>query len=189
MKKPKSLPLFQRILLYSAAALITASCTSEPPKDSYTDSVRNNSPSERDAIVQRNMADVQLAAEHFSADHGLDKFPGSLDENFMSYFPGGTENQTAAPNGLANPYNGSLEFPIFVEAGSNTGSLNLAPVKTPFDVRALRSSKRFKIQAGIIVFFALEGNKGYAIVGGAHDNYALMDKQNDGEILVLSNID
>lgn len=175
-----------KAMLLSAALLLSAGCSNH----SSEDLISRNSESDymRDEIVQRNMANVQIAAEHYCADHEPDKFPTKLDDAFLTYLPGGTENKVPSSTGQPNPFTGKLEFPIVIKAGSKEFP-ELPVIRTPDDVRQLRDGKRFKIGQGVIVYFALENAAGYAIVGGAHDCYSLMDHLNDGKVLVFSNID
>ena len=153
---------------------------------------REDNPLGRDIIVERNMGIIQTAVEHYAADHGMDKYPTELDESFQSYFPGGDENRVATQIGLLNPFTAEFEFPIFVsKANSNAQEIikDLPPVSTVEELKKLRSGRRFALKKGTILIVPSADAKGYAIVGGAHDDLALIDHQNHGQILVLSNLD
>lgn len=179
--------MWQTKTLFSLAVLFFIfGCGQHKEADSIS-AIADPSAYQRDEMVERNMAAVQVAAEHYSADHEPDKFPIKLDDAFLSYFPSGTENKVPASSGQPNPFTGKLEFPIVIAAGDRQGGL--PAIRTADDVRNMRAGGRFKIGQGVIVYFALDNAAGYAIVGGAHDCYALMDRLNDGKVLVFSNID
>jgi hypothetical protein len=126
---------------------------------------------EKDKIVWTNMRDLQTAAEHFAANHGGDKYPTEIDDDFKSYLPGGAEDgRTPRPVGLINPFNGSNEWPT------------LGSVK---DVLSVRNAPPPIIRPGGIEYSSLEGGAGYAIIGGGHDGKALTDY--DGKTLVFTN--
>jgi hypothetical protein len=127
---------------------------------------------ERDEEVRENMRSVQVAAEHYAADHHSVHYPTAIDDDFKTYFRGGVEGQTAAPVGLVNPFTSKNEFPTL-------GTLD-NPVSA-------RSGPRFEIKPGAIQYCPLANGRGYAVVGGAHDGKALMDIFNPGQILVLTN--
>jgi hypothetical protein len=127
----------------------------------------------RDQRVRENMREVQMAAEHYAGDHGGSTYPKEIDDSFKSYFPGGTEGKTAAVVGPANPYTGMNEFPA-------TGTLK--------DVKTVRFGQTPPVvKRGRIEYSPLGGDQGYAIIGGGHDDKALMDPNNPDQILVLSN--
>jgi hypothetical protein len=128
---------------------------------------------EKEEDLRRNMRLVQVAAEHFAADHGSATYPVAVDDSFKTYFRGGIEGQTPAPVGLVNPFSGSNEFPTLGHIG---------------DPISARSGERFSIMPGAIQYSPLDSGKGYAIVGGAHDGRALMDIYNPSQVLVLTNV-
>lgn len=130
---------------------------------------------EKEKQVRENMRTVQIAAEHFAADHGNINYPVAVDDMFKTYFPGGTEGHQVAPVGLINPFTSVNEFP----------TLGRMQVKTAED---LRHSTRFPVPRGTIQYLPLDGGHSYAIVGGAHDDQVLMDELNPGQILVFSNL-
>lgn len=127
----------------------------------------------REERVRDNMRQVQLAVEHYAADHGNCNYPLAMDESFKTYLPGGIDGQRPSPVGPANPFSGLNEFP-------SIGS-------TIKDVKALRFGKPLSIAVGTIEYTPLKGGSSYAIVGGSHDGKMLMDPANPDQVLVLSN--
>jgi hypothetical protein len=120
------------------------------------------------------MQRVQLAAEHYAADHNTDQYPVSIDDDFKSYLPGGQEGSVPAPMGPVNVFTGVNQFP------------ELGNIK---DVHSVRFGQRFSIRRGTIQYCPLKNGKGYAIIGGAHDDQAMMDVLNPGQVLVFSNFE
>lgn len=174
---------------------LLTSCSVQKPVEKEVhlfqeDSAKDNS-LERDVILEQNMTTVQWAAEHYSSDHGLEKFPQILDDDYLSYFPGGMEQQIPAPTGPIDPFTGKFEFPLVLSANSIEQEKfpALPQIRTADDVKALRKSKRLPLKRGLVIYFSLPEGKGYAIIGGAHDDLTLTDKINEGQILVLSNFD
>lgn len=124
--------------------------------------------------VRHNMKTAQLAAEHYAADHSGTNYPAVMDDVFKTYFPGGQDGRRPAPVGMVNPFTGENEFPIVSHV-----------VKDPVTAQ---NQPRFEVPKGKIYYCILNDGKGYAIVGGAHDDKALMDKNNPEHVLVLSNV-
>jgi hypothetical protein len=120
------------------------------------------------------MRNTQVAAEHYAADHGSINYPTSIDDMFKTYFAGGEGGRRPAPVGPVNPFTGENEFPY----------LGTARAKSAEEIRR---SKRIEIQRGKVEYIPLEGGKGYAIIGGAHDDKILLDDLNPGSNLVYSN--
>ena len=129
---------------------------------------------QRNTEVREAMQRIQVAAEHFAADHGSDHYPTKIDDEFKSYMFGGQEGVSPAPIGEVNKYTGVGEFPEF-------GSFK--------DVHSLRCGPRFPVKRGQIIYSPLQNGKGYAIVGGAGDGKVLLDEKNPGQVLVFSNLD
>lgn len=174
--------------------LILAGCGSNEVNPALPNKVNihllHENAAERDIIVERNMAEIQTAVEHYAADHGIETYPDKLDDTFKSYFPGGEENRVATQVGLINPFSAEFEFPIFSNDKKNSDKAKigtLPELRNAEDLKQMRTGKRFPLKRGVILIFPISG--GYAIVGGAHDDRVLMDKQNNGQVLVLSNID
>jgi hypothetical protein len=115
-----------------------------------------------------------LAAEHYAADHDTINYPTQMDDVFKTYFPGGAEGRRPSPIGPVNPFNGANEFPTVIVSKQKP--------------EEIRDGKRFEIPAGKIQYMVLQDGKGYAIVGGAHDNKAMADDNNPQQVLVLSNL-
>ena len=128
----------------------------------------------RDREVRESMQRIQMAAEHYAADHGTDKYPVLMDDEFKSYFPGGRDGSVPAPMGPVNVFTGVNEFP-------SVGSMP--------SVQAVRSGQRFRMNRGQIKYCPLLSGKGYAIIGGASDGMVLLDEKNPGQVLVLSNLE
>jgi hypothetical protein len=124
--------------------------------------------------VKYAMQRIQVAAEHFAADHGTDQYPLAIDDEFKSYMPGGQEGVTPAPVGPVNVFTGINQFP------------KLVCLK---DVHSVRFGPRNAVNRGEIHYSPLANGKGYAIIGGAADGLALSDDKNPGQVLVLSNLD
>lgn len=162
-KKQSLRPILQTLVL--CASIFLAACGQE-------DSSKISEDADRDQDVREAMKRIQLAAEHYAADHGTDKYPISIDDEFKSYFPGGQEGSVPAPVGPVNVFTGVNEFPF------------LGNVK---DVHSVRFGPRFSIKRGTIQYCPLNSGKGYAIIGGAHDDKPMMDILNPGQVLVFSN--
>lgn len=129
---------------------------------------------QKNDVLREAMQRVQIGAEHYAADHGTDKYPTQMDDEFKSYLPGGREGLLPAPLGVANVFTGANEFP-------KIGSYK--------DIHALRFGPRFDIKPGEISYSPIENGKGYIIVAGAADGKALLDDLNPGQVLVFSNFD
>ena len=160
------------MLMVFAATICLSGCqrqSDEPPAMDWQ-TVRSR---DMDGVVRQNMRAVQVAAEHFAADHGSNSYPMRIDDAFKSYMPGGNEGQTPSPIGPVNPFSGHNEFPELGLIG---------------DISQTRNGQRFNIAAGSIRYAPLSSGKGYAIVGGAHDGKALMDIYHPNQILVLTNV-
>lgn len=127
----------------------------------------------RENEVRENMRRTQLAAEHYAGDHGFDRYPIQIDDDFKTYFPGGREGAVPSPIGLVNVFTGANCFPTL-------GKLK--------DLHSVRYGKRFAIQPGEVIYSPLDG-KGYLIVGGAADGKVLEDDKNPGQVLVFSNLE
>lgn len=127
---------------------------------------------DRDFEVREAMQRIQVAAEHYAADHGTDTYPVTIDDDFKSYFPGGQEGSVPAPIGPVNVFTGVNEYPV------------LGKIR---DVHSARFGERFPVKRGTIQYCPLNNGKGYAIIGGAHDDKAMMDIKNPGQVLVFSN--
>ena len=136
------------------------------------DSTKISGDADRDQEVREAMQRIQLAAEHYAADHDTDKYPVSINDDFKTYFPGGQEGAVPAPMGPVNVFSGLNEYPTIGE------------IK---DLNSARYGPRFRIKRGSILYCPLNNGKGYAILGGAHDDMAMMDLLNPGQVLVLSN--
>ena len=162
--------LIKPILLGAATAVI-AGCADR--NESTSNRWQAEQAMQKDGVVRQNMRAVQVAAEHFAADHGGDSYPVQIDDSFKTYLPGGVEGQTPSPVGPANPFTGLNEFPHLGNVG---------------DVAGARSGPRFAIEAGRIEYTPLSNGRGYTIVGGAHDGKALADIYNPGQVLVLTNV-
>lgn len=130
---------------------------------------------ERDKQVRANMRTVQAAVEHYAADHGNVNYPVQVDDMFKTYLPGGEEGRQVAPVGIVNPFTAVNEFPIVGKVDAKTAD-------------EIRHMKRFAVGKGVIEYIPLDGGHAYAIVGGAHDDQALMDELHPEQILVFSNI-
>ena len=118
-----------------------------------------------------NMKEIQMAAEHYAANHGGFEYPEEIDDAFKSYMTGGGDDgRTARPVGFINPYAGGNEWPV------------LGTISNPDQTR---NGPRPALAAGKIEYSVIDGGKGYAIIGGAYDGKALSDY--DGKVLVLSN--
>jgi hypothetical protein len=126
----------------------------------------------KDEVVRHNMRAVQVAAEHFAADHG-NKYPTTIDDDFRTYFPGGADGRTPAAVGLVNPFSAANEFPKIGDV---------------VDVKAVRYGPRYPMEPGVIEYSPLENGSGYAITGGAHDGKALEDVYNQQQVLVFTNV-
>jgi hypothetical protein len=126
----------------------------------------------KDEVVRRNMRAVQAAAEHFAADHG-NKYPTKIDEDFRTYFPGGTDGRMPAAVGPVNPFTAANTFPIIGDV---------------IDVRAVRYGPRYPMDPGVIEYSPLGNGAGYAITGGAHDGKALEDVYHRQQVLVFTNV-
>jgi hypothetical protein len=118
------------------------------------------------------MRAIQLAAEHYAADHGSCNYPQAIDDSFKTYMPGGVAGRTPSPVGPANPYSGINEFP-------SPGTIK--------DVHAVRFGRPFPMAAGHIEYTPLKNGESYAVVGGNHDGKSFEDPDNPGQVLVLSN--
>jgi hypothetical protein len=129
---------------------------------------------QRDQELRENMQRVQMAAEQYASNHGSDRYPTVLDDEFKSYFPGGVEGKRPAPVGPVNVYTGSNEFPSIGRVVS---------------VNASRMGGRFPVSPGKIIYAPIEDGKGYAIMGGAGDGSVMMDDKHPDQVLVLSNIE
>ena len=127
----------------------------------------------REERVRENMRQVQLAVEHYAADHGSCNYPQTIDDAFKTYLPGGIEGEKPSPVGPANPFSGMNEFPSLGH--------------TITDVKAIRFGKPLPMRVGVIEYTPLNGGTSYAIVAGGHDGNMLMDPVNPGQVLVLSN--
>ncbi len=160
-------------LVLATGALMTCLDGCHPGEKGNSSRYQDEQAVDKDGVVRQNMRAVQVAAEHFAADHGSNTYPIVLDDNFKTYLPGGIERLKPSPVGPVNPFTGFNEFPTL-------GNLN--------SVLAVRSGPRFEIQAGRIVYSPLQHGKGYAIVGGAHDGKALMDLYHPGQVLVFTNV-
>lgn len=162
--------MLERIPRFIAVCLV-ASCIFGCGQD-------NELPPERaaefDKQVRENMRTAQVAAEHHAADHGSINYPTSIDDMYKTYFPGGEGGRHPAPVGPVNPFTGENEFPFIGPANSKSAE-------------ELRRMKRFEVQRGRIVYIPLAGGKGYAIIGGAHDDKILVDDLNEESNLVYSN--
>lgn len=128
--------------------------------------------SERDNRLRVNMRMVQVAAEHYAADHDGVRYPNTIDNDFKTYFPGGSDGNRAAFVGPVNPFSGVNEFPSL---GSEA------------DVQAIRGGGKLRLAPGEIRYTPLEAGAAYVIVGGSHDGKPLTDRHNPDQILILSN--
>lgn len=147
----------------------------------------------RELAVLRNMERIQRAAEEYASEHGSSEFPTSFDKEFKKFLPGeDTENPPSQDKSQAgpslNPFSGIPEF-TYLATESYCASQKLPFLQRIADLNSVRNGKRFPLKRGRIIFYPLEQGKGYAIIGGAADNMVMMDKINEGKILVLSNIE
>lgn len=167
-----------RSSLFFLLILSLAGCTSEQPlsvvKMEEQGQRKIVQDPQRDQELKDNMQRVQVAAEHYASNHGGDKYPTILDNDFKSYFPGGIEGKRPAPVGPVNVYTGSNAFPTIGRIVS---------------VNASRMGGRFAVDPGTIIYAPLDNGKGYAIMGGASDGLVMMDDKHPGQVLVLSNIE
>lgn len=129
---------------------------------------------QKDKQVKENMRTAQIAAERYAADHGSINYPVAIDDMFKTYFPGGEAGRRPAQVGPINPFNGLNAFPA------------IGPLRGK-NAEEIRRMKRFKIPRGTIEYIPLDGGRGYAIIGGAHDDLILVDDLNPDQNLVYSN--
>lgn len=130
---------------------------------------------QKESELKESMQRIQMGVEHYAADHGSDKYPTELNNEFKSYLPGGVEGSEPAAFGTINPFTGKNEF-ITVNTSLK-------------DVHAARFGPRIALKPGEILYCPVNGGSGYLIVGGGIDGKAIPDDKNPGQLLVLSNID
>jgi hypothetical protein len=149
-----------------AAAMCLSSCSSEGLVEAQHKA--------REASVRANMRTVQIAAESYASDHG-GKYPTEVDENFKSYFPGGSYGGSAATAGKPpiNPYDYQKEWPVI---GHVT------------DVAASRHDPSATLEKGTIEYSPIGGPPAttYAIRGGGGDG-KVIGAHDPSMALVLSN--
>ena len=121
------------------------------------------------------MQRLQMAVEHYAADHGTDQYPVKLDDEFKSYLPGGIEGSQPAAMGTINPFNGRNDFPTV-----NTSVT---------DLHKARYGEAIKLNPGELLYCPLNEGKAYVILGGGYDGKAMPDERNPGQVLVLSNLE
>ena len=130
---------------------------------------------QKEVELKESMHRVQMGVEHYAADHGSDKYPTELNNEFKSYLPGGVEGSEPAAFGTINPFTGKNEF-ITVN-----NSLK--------DLHSARFGPRIALKPGEILYCPINGGSAYLLLGGGVDGKALPDDKNPGQVLVLSNID
>jgi hypothetical protein len=165
------------LIVCTTAALTLSGCISPlsggPTSGSIDDGSigKNSEAKSKDKQLFANMKEIQMAAEHYAANHDGVEYPDQIDDAFKSYMTGGGDDgRTARPVGFINPYAGGNEWPVI-------GSIT--------NVDQSRNSPRPAIQPGKIEYSVIDGGKGYAIIGGTYDGKALTDY--DGKVLILSN--
>ncbi len=162
--------MYRRIALLGLGALLCLGlCNCSLDDESAED--RNK---QRERELRENMRRVQVAAEHYAADHGTDNYPKAIDDEFKTYFPGGSEGSVPAPFGTINVFSGANQFPS---------------IKVVSDLHSLRHGPRIPLAPGEICYCPLDNGKAYAIIGGGSDGKALEDDKNPGEVLVFTNLE
>ncbi len=126
--------------------------------------------------VKSNMRTTQIAAESYAVDHG-GSYPTSVDSNFKSYFPGGSNGGSSVREGDApiNPFTNEGEWPT-------TGFIG--------DVKAAReSSDDGSLKPGqveySVVYDSSRNPFSYAIRGGDSEGHFILS--NSDKPMVLSN--
>lgn len=125
--------------------------------------------------VKANMRTAQLAAESYATDHE-GRYPTSVDFNFKSYYPGGSNGGASLSEGSApvNPFTMQAEWP-------SEGTVS--------DVRAARSDSSATLKPGQIEYSVIYDNAhfplSYAIRGGDSTGKVVLGSSDSP--LVLSN--
>jgi len=135
----------------------------------------------REASVKANMRTTQIAAETYATDKAGSYPPSSTDDEWKTYFPGGTSDGVTKGNAPPNPFTAQAEWPITGSAGTDIAAER---AKDP-DGLTIGS-------AGNVAYTALktsataDGFNSYAVQGARKNGKALVGTKQK-TTLVLSN--
>ncbi|HMP52752.1 MAG TPA: type II secretion system protein [Candidatus Melainabacteria bacterium] len=65
----------------------------------------------REASVKANMRTAQISAESYATDYA-GYYPPSVDQDYKSYFPGGSSDGVTVGNAPVNPFTNNPEWPV-----------------------------------------------------------------------------
>lgn len=136
----------------------------------------------REASVKANMRTAQIAAESYATDSAGTYPPGESDTSYMTYFPGGSTNQTGAQTAgklPLNPFSGKADNLVSAPIGS--GATAIQDARTTGGSLGAAGSVGYKAVAD-----GSGNNTSYGVMGGGKKGDALSGTT-AGTFLVLSN--
>jgi hypothetical protein len=120
-------------------------------------------------ILRSNMRSVQLAAMAYYNDHA--HYPLAVDDQFKSYFPGGTPGKAATKQPFLNPYTSEIQWPL---------------LGNRMDLQSLKSTAPPDLSPGIIEYSVFDSGKHFAIMGGDITGKSVASIEEPSKPLVLS---